>query len=121
MDDIGKKHVLGTPAAKIHVIEFQKRGLPHAHILLILKTEDKPKDNEDIDKFICAEISDIAINPRLHSIVTKHMVHGSCGVKNMNSLCMVDGKCSKKFPKPLQEETIKICIGYPKYRRQKNG
>ena len=121
MDDIGKKHVLGTPVANIHVIEFQKRGLPHAHILLILKTQDKPKDNEDIDKFICAEIPDIEINPRLHAIVTKHMVHGPCGVENMNSPCMVDGKCSKDFPKPFQEETIQNCNGYPKYRRRNNG
>ena len=120
MDDIGKKHVLCTPVAKIHVIEFQKRGLPHAHILLILKTEDKPKDNEDIDKFICAEIPDIEINPRLHAIVTKHMVHGPCGVENMNSPCMVDGKCSKDFPKPFQEETIQNCNGYLKYRRRNN-
>jgi hypothetical protein len=27
----------------LHVIEFQKRGLPHAHILLILKWERSPK------------------------------------------------------------------------------
>ena len=120
MDDIGKKHVLCTPVAKIHVIEFQKRGLPHTHILLILKTEDKPKDNEDIDKFICAEIPDIEINLRLHAIVTKHMVHGPCGVENTNSPCMVDGKCSKDFPKPFQEETIQNCNGYPKYRRRNN-
>jgi hypothetical protein len=31
-----KDGVLGNVIAKIWVIEFQKRGLPHAHILLIL-------------------------------------------------------------------------------------
>lgn len=51
------------------MIEFQTRGLPHAHILIILKTEYKPKDNKDIDKFICAEIPDIENKPRLYAIV----------------------------------------------------
>uniref|UniRef100_A0A8C5PGY6 ATP-dependent DNA helicase n=1 Tax=Leptobrachium leishanense TaxID=445787 RepID=A0A8C5PGY6_9ANUR len=41
LHDITDKHVLGKPVAKIHVIEFQKRGLPHAHILLILSPQDK--------------------------------------------------------------------------------
>jgi hypothetical protein len=36
MEDLLKKHVLGKVIAQINVIEFQKRGLPHAHILLIL-------------------------------------------------------------------------------------
>ena len=32
LDDIFKKHVFGFAIGKIYVIEFQKRGLPHAHI-----------------------------------------------------------------------------------------
>lgn len=31
-----KKHILGVVAAHVYVIEFQKRGLPHAHFLLIM-------------------------------------------------------------------------------------
>ncbi len=29
--------VLGTAVANIHVVEWQKRGLPHGHILIILR------------------------------------------------------------------------------------
>ena len=29
--DINDCHVLGVPVARVHVIEFQKRGLPHCH------------------------------------------------------------------------------------------
>ena len=36
MNDLLKKHVLGKTVADIHVIESQKLGLPHAHILLDL-------------------------------------------------------------------------------------
>ncbi|XP_053552307.1 uncharacterized protein LOC128643486 [Bombina bombina] len=120
LNDILNKHVLGSPCAKVHVIEFQKRGLPHAHILLILKAEDKPNDAETIDTFISAEIPDEQIYPRLHAIVIKHMIHGPCGEHNLNSPCMVDGNCSKNFPKNFQKETLINVDGYPRYRRQKN-
>jgi hypothetical protein len=42
MKDLLKRKIFGTVVAKIHVIEFQKRGLPHAHILLILDRSSKP-------------------------------------------------------------------------------
>ena len=36
IDDLFNKHVLGNAVAGVYVIEFQKRGLPHAHIPLIM-------------------------------------------------------------------------------------
>ncbi|XP_024965894.1 uncharacterized protein LOC112506097 [Cynara cardunculus var. scolymus] len=36
-----KKHILGEVGAYVYVIEFQKRGLPHAHILVIMKPKHK--------------------------------------------------------------------------------
>ena len=41
LKDIVKGKIFGTVTAIMHVIEFQKRGLPHAHILLILESADK--------------------------------------------------------------------------------
>ena len=41
LSDIIEKNVFGITAAHIHVIKFQKRGLPHAHILIVLCPEDK--------------------------------------------------------------------------------
>ena len=35
------EHVLGEVKAYTYVIEWQKRGLPHAHILLIFKNRSK--------------------------------------------------------------------------------
>lgn len=124
LSDICDKHVLGIPIAHVHVIEFQKRGLPHAHMLIILKKEFKPSDCDKIDKLVCAEIPNIETNPRLHEIVTKHMIHGPCGVHNLNSPCMdsLTNECTKKFPKAFQNATvIEGNKGYPLYRRRNNG
>lgn len=50
--------LFGMQVARVHSIEFQKRGLPHAHILLIMDSESKFKTEEDIDKMVSAEIPD---------------------------------------------------------------
>ena len=39
-EDIINKRVLGRVVAHVHVFEFQKRGLPHVHMLLILDDND---------------------------------------------------------------------------------
>ena len=36
IDDIIKKHIFGRTVAHIFVIEFQKRGLSHSHMLIIM-------------------------------------------------------------------------------------
>ncbi|XP_061355352.1 uncharacterized protein LOC133299871, partial [Gastrolobium bilobum] len=48
-------------------IEFQKRGLPHAHILLFLNPSSKAESALDIDKLISAEIPDKETNPTLRN------------------------------------------------------
>ena len=53
--DIKDRHILGVPMAHIHVIEFQKRGLPHCHMLIILRAEYKLRTRNDIDRIISAE------------------------------------------------------------------
>ena len=47
---------MGRVAAYTHVIEFQKRGLPHAHILLIFEHESKPKSATYVDRLVSAEL-----------------------------------------------------------------
>ncbi|GFQ97773.1 uncharacterized protein LOC104236095 [Trichonephila clavata] len=46
------------------------------------------------------------------------MIHGPCGSLNNKSLCMSDGKCTKRFPRDLLAETITGNDGYPLYRRR---
>src|SRR5271170_3222709 len=118
LDDLLIKHVLGKPVADVYTIKFQKRGLQHAHIMLILNEEDKIRDVEFLDTIICAEIPDRNIDPDLYNVVTSNMLHGPCGVTHPKSPCMMNGKCSKRFPKQFSEETMAHEDGYPIYRRR---
>ncbi|KAH9146806.1 hypothetical protein AeRB84_009351, partial [Aphanomyces euteiches] len=69
------KGILGRQGTHVRSVEFQKRGLPHAHILVIFSGDDKIKTAADIDSIISAEIPDKEKNPRLHKIVTTCMIH----------------------------------------------
>lgn len=117
IDDLTKNGVLGQCIAFVYTIEFQKRGLPHAHILLTLRAEDKFTTAERIDQFISAEIQTAAANLRLCEILLRCMIHGPCGAENLHAQCMSDGQCTKQFPKAFNTETLPNVRGYPLYRR----
>jgi len=80
-----KDGVLSNVIAKIWVIEFQKRGLPHAHILLILDKSSKLRTVEDYDLMVSAEIPDPIRHPEVYETVTSCMVHGPCGLDFLNA------------------------------------
>ena len=116
--DLFVKGVFGKVVAHVHVIEFQKRGLPHAHILMILASTDEPKTPEDFDNLVCAEIPDKEHQPLLFETVSKSMIHGSCGELNPTSPCMINGKCTKHYPREFVTTTTTNKHGYPLYRRR---
>ncbi|CAA7016472.1 unnamed protein product [Microthlaspi erraticum] len=76
---------------------------------------------KSIDRVISAEIPDKDDDPHLYDVVKDMMIHGPCGAINKNSPCMVDGKCSKRFPKPTCEHTSIDDQGYLHYRRRNTG
>ncbi|CAF1074549.1 unnamed protein product, partial [Brachionus calyciflorus] len=121
IDDIKDKEIFGKIDAYFYVIEFQKRGLPHAHILVILSSEFKIRTAADIDKIVKAEIPDKLQYPQAHKTVINSMIHGPCGDLNPRSPCMKNGKCSKGFPKAFVEETYIRKDGYPMFKRSSTG
>ncbi|CAG7824648.1 unnamed protein product, partial [Allacma fusca] len=92
LKEIKKDNIFGVVVAYVYTIEYQKRSLPHMHMLIILHEDYKPRTREMINKYVSAEIPDKETNHRLYDIVVKHMIHGPCGNLNKNSPCMAAGK-----------------------------
>jgi hypothetical protein len=114
--------VYGPVMAVTSSYEFQKRGLPHIHIVVWLHPNNKVRRPAIVDTFVRATIPDAVREPDLHRLVTRHMLHNLCGAQYHGAQCMRNGKCSKDFPKSFREETImkddKNRIGY---RRPNDG
>lgn len=112
-----KQGVFGRTVAYIYTIEFQKRGLPHMHMLIFLEQRYKLLTPADIDTAICARWPDPEAHPLLFETVQTCMVHGLCGALNPNAPCMVDGICTKRYPKIFVDQTCINHEGYPLYYR----
>ncbi|KAB2637010.1 hypothetical protein D8674_027544 [Pyrus ussuriensis x Pyrus communis] len=95
-EDIIEKGVLGSVVAYAYVIEFQKRGLPHVHMLVVLDENDKINNPDEYDRIVRAEIPNEDVEPQLYNVVLKHMIHGPCGIHNPLSPCMKNGSCKRK-------------------------
>ena len=69
-----------------------------SHLLILCDTAT-PRDIVEYDRIVCAEMPDVVLQPRLHAIVKRCMIHGPCGVAKKSAPCSRDGRCSKRFPK----------------------
>ncbi|KAI7934467.1 hypothetical protein MJO28_017037 [Puccinia striiformis f. sp. tritici] len=56
----------GKCVSYVYTIEFQKRGLPHLHLMVTLDEADRPETPEQIDLIVSAELPDPATEPVLH-------------------------------------------------------
>ncbi|XP_010236572.1 uncharacterized protein LOC100821317 [Brachypodium distachyon] len=70
-DMLFKEHILGVVIAYVYMVEFQKRGLPHAHFLLIMDSKYKLKVPEQYDRLISAELPEKHKYPDLYAMVVK--------------------------------------------------
>uniref|UniRef100_A0A915K862 Helitron helicase-like domain-containing protein n=1 Tax=Romanomermis culicivorax TaxID=13658 RepID=A0A915K862_ROMCU len=122
--DIAERHVLGKCLGYVYSVEFQKRGMPHIHMLIILEKDPGNKMPDFCDEFVCAEIPDLpdkedisdeaAQARNLHHWVTKLNLHDH----DEKSPCMVDGKCSKYFPRKVSAVTVLSEKDFPIYKRR---
>ena len=72
---------------------------------------------ETIDTWITAEIPNPTKDPLGYILVSEHMMHGPYGEKNQDCPCMKKGRCSKFYPKQIQEETTFTDTGFTVYQR----
>ena len=111
LNDILINGIFGKVDAHIYVIEWQKRGLPHAHILIYLAQENKIKTVEQVNNLVSAEIPDPKKFKAAYETVSTCLMHGPCGPGYPNAPCMKIGKCSKHYPKEFREETLLVLAG----------
>ena len=121
LDDIINKHIFGDVHTRVHCIEFQKRGLPHMHLLLSLFPCHRPSTLAQVDSIICASWPDPECEPQLFDVVKCCMVHSPCRQAFPHAPCLRDGKCSKGFPKPFQLVMLMTRDGYPMYACPPDG
>ena len=114
----------GKVDADVMVVEFQKRGLPHAHMLFWLAPEDKPNTPAAVNKIVSAEVPDPVKQPRLHRIVKEHMLHTPCDStsdtfdEKEEHKCWDDCQhCTKHFPYRYQDATTLPKDGYAQPHR----
>ena len=107
----------GQVAGFVYTIEYQKRGLPHMHLLVFLEEQDKIQTVEQIDAVISAQIPELNLHPQLHSVVTQYMLHGPCSPQR----CIENNVCKKRFPKAYTPHTIIKEDVYPDYAHPENG
>lgn len=105
----------------IHCVEFQKRGLPHVHILC--KYESDCILPEHIDAVVSAEMPSDPADAALVSAFMMH--HHPPDDRPLAPYCQRENggvrACRFKYPKPLQKTTTVDADGRVHYRRRKPG
>ena len=81
-----KGHIFGEAKCYMYTIEWQKRGLPHAHTLFWL---NKKLPVDHIDKIITAELPNEQVDHDLSNIVKTQMINGPCGAFNPKALLIL--------------------------------
>lgn len=109
---------LGTVVAMTSSFEFQKRGLPHNHLILWMHPNFKVRSPQVVDAFISATIprEDDPEEKVIRGLVTSHQLHNLCGEQHHGAPCMKHNRCSKYYPKPFRDETVmqdeRGCVAY---------
>jgi hypothetical protein len=127
INQIRNGEIFGTVPALIYTVKYQKRKLPHAHIIIFFAGGHAFSEPETIDNLIRAELPNRALDPdkSLTEIIKQVMVHGLCKPLKSRAIYMKKAHAnapltySKRFPKPFINKIIINNDGYPKYRRRR--
>jgi hypothetical protein len=116
--EITESLIFGPVLAFVWRVEWQARGLPHVHMLLILA--ERLVTAESIDRIVSAEFPDPVARPELHAAVQQFVLHGPCDLKPHLGCRShsTDGACSRHYPKSIVATTRILPDGYPEYRRR---
>lgn len=128
MAELKSGKVFGEYHFHLSCIEYQKRGLPHAHVCIKFKGNG-PNTPQLIDSWIWAQLpSETIAQGALRENVIKYMVHRPCGSDNPNSVCMETNRstnrksCDNNYRQPWRSTaTVNEITGRVEYKRIDNG
>ncbi|XP_074335081.1 uncharacterized protein LOC141672390 [Apium graveolens] len=121
MVDIKDQKHFGVCIGVTYVVKFQKRGLPHIHMLIWLDADSKKNLKQNVDNFVSKEIPDPLLDPVGYAAVKEFMIHGPCGLQNVKSPCMKDLCCIRHFTKKYCARTTFDDSGFPMYMRRRTN
>jgi hypothetical protein len=124
-----RKGLLGPYVYSVVVVEWQKRGLPHAHILLRVHVPglDMPTPSmRAINRVTTAEVSQLRtrMGRRIYRNTMRHKCTKACRSRlhrctDAASCVLQPVPCKKKFPWPIKRRTqLDPRTGYVIYRRR---
>jgi Helitron helicase-like domain at N-terminus len=117
------RNVFGPVKGFVYSVEYQKRGMPHIHMLITLDEEKLRLTPEFVNNIISAE-NVPEPDPNDHSEAAKQardlrklvgdFQHHDCS----DRYCLRDdGKCEKRFPRDYSNETI-LSDNFTQYKRR---
>jgi Helitron helicase-like domain at N-terminus len=69
LDNIMKKHIFGRAVGYVYTVEYQKRCLPHVHLIVFLDRSSHLSSPRSVDNFISTEIPNENLQPCLFDLV----------------------------------------------------
>ncbi|KMZ57366.1 hypothetical protein ZOSMA_8726G00010, partial [Zostera marina] len=94
--------------------ESQKRGNPHAH--MVIWVEDVEITTDFVDSFVSARIPDPKKDPKLYKLVTSHMLHTCTSTSVCRDTSKAGNPCKKRYPMGEFLST-QFGKGYVNYKR----
>ncbi|CAN0374873.1 unnamed protein product, partial [Laminaria digitata] len=112
----------------MYVIEYQGRGVVHAHIIIKYHGQS-PEERGEVDDIIWTNLPDVSIaDGLLRKQVLKYIVHKPCGIFNPSAPCMKTHPktkmkyCQKAYPQPFKDAlNVSSTTGRAEYKRLNNG
>ena len=122
--DIRYGEIFGKVLAITHTIEYQKRGLPHAHILVTIQEQDRCHSANDLDNVVCAEIPpgpspECNMQENNQRIMLRNLILDQNTHHCINNVCVRNNVCKSGYPKPfLTNSYLDPEESYALYRRR---
>ena len=128
MSHLKSGNVLGPYDYRMSVIEYQKRGLSPAHVIVKFKNAGPDVLNQ-MDSWVSAQLPDASIaGGKLREMVLKYMIHKPCGHHNVDAPCMQTNRdtntksCNKYCSQPFRTTaTFNERSGRAECCRTRNG